>query len=68
MISTIRDKLIYDEKDYLIFGDRLETDISIGNKMGIDTVLVNSGVNNKTINSTYSITHNISSIKEILSK
>jgi ribonucleotide monophosphatase NagD (HAD superfamily) len=59
MISAIRDKLLHDEKDYLILGDRLETDISIGNKMGMDTAFVKSGVNNKTRNSTYNITYTV---------
>jgi len=66
MISIIKKNLKYNIKDYLLIGDRLETDILMGNIMGIDTVLVNSGVVNKTIHSTYSATFNVSSIEEIL--
>ena len=66
MISAIKDTLKFNREAYLLIGDRLETDILMGNKMGIDTVLVNSGVVNKIINSTYSATFNVASIEEIL--
>ncbi|MHA1870199.1 MAG: HAD hydrolase-like protein, partial [Promethearchaeota archaeon] len=34
-------------KDFLIIGDRLETDIAQGNNLGIDTVLVETGIHKK---------------------
>ncbi|MDA3859780.1 MAG: HAD-IIA family hydrolase [Melioribacteraceae bacterium] len=66
MISTIKRNLKFSVKDYLLIGDRLETDILMGNKIGIDTVLVNSGVANKLDNPTCSATFHVNSIEEIL--
>ena len=66
MISALEEKLKYKHEDYILIGDRLETDILMGNKMGIDTVLVNSGVFNQIKNSTILATYNITSIIKIL--
>jgi len=66
MISTIKENLIYELKDYLLIGDRLETDILMGNEMGLDTVLVESGVLNLIKNSTFLSTYNVLSIRNIL--
>jgi len=46
MIEIIKKKLQYEKSNYLLIGDRLETDILMGNKMGIDTSLVSSGIVN----------------------
>lgn len=51
----------------LILGDRLETDIAMGNKFGIDTALVLSGVSKNTnIKSKYKPTYILSSVIELL--
>jgi len=51
----------------LIIGDRLETDIAMGNNFGIDTVLVNTGVaNNCNKSSKYKPTYQLTSITELL--
>ncbi len=47
MISSIKENLKFDMGDYVLIGDRLETDIMMGSKIGIDTVLVKSGVFNQ---------------------
>ena len=39
---------------------------AMGIKMGVDTVLVKSGVKNNVSNSTYQATFNVTSIQEIL--
>ncbi len=66
MISTIKNNLQYKKEDYLLVGDRLETDILMGTEMGIDTMLVNSGVFNSVKNGNNSPTYKITSIKELL--
>jgi len=65
MISAIKGKLKFNTKDYVLIGDRLETDILMGNKMEIDTVLVNSGVINSAKNSSNFATYNLASIEKI---
>jgi arabinose operon protein AraL len=44
--AELASKLIHPNKECLLIGDRLETDIKLGNDNNIDTVLVNSGVHN----------------------
>jgi arabinose operon protein AraL len=66
MVSAIEEKIKFCKKDYLLIGDRLETDILMGSNMGVDTVLVSSGVFNSVSNSTLKATFNVASIKEIL--
>ena len=46
MMSEILDYLKIDLRYCLLVGDRLETDIAMGNNFGIDTALVNTGVKN----------------------
>lgn len=46
MMSLIKDKLQVPLSKCLIIGDRLETDITMGNKFGVDTALVSTGVKN----------------------
>ncbi len=66
MISEIKKRLIYNPEEYILIGDRLETDIFMGNNIGMDTALVKSGVSNKLANSTFQSTFTINSIQEIL--
>lgn len=66
MVSAIEGKMKFSKKDYLLIGDRLETDILMGSKLGIDTMLVKSGVFNKVSNPTVIPTYNVASISEIL--
>jgi phosphoglycolate/pyridoxal phosphate phosphatase family enzyme len=44
MFNEIQNRLKFIPSKTLLIGDRLETDIAMGNKFGIDTVLVNTGV------------------------
>lgn len=46
MMNLIKEKLQTPPNKCLIIGDRLETDIAMGNKFGIDTALVSTGVKN----------------------
>jgi arabinose operon protein AraL len=54
-------------KNCLIIGDRLETDIAMGNKFGMDTALVMTGVKkNLNISHRFKPTYNISSIADLI--
>lgn len=54
-------------KSCLIIGDRLETDIAMGNKFGMDTALVMTGVKkNLNISHRFKATYNISSIADLI--
>jgi len=44
MFNEIKNHLQFDPPKTLLIGDRLETDIRMGNEFGIDTVLVHTGV------------------------
>jgi len=44
MFEEIRSRIQTNPSDLLLVGDRLETDIAMGNKFGIDTALVDTGV------------------------
>ncbi len=44
MFEEIKKRLNLDLNKVLLIGDRLETDIAMGNKFGIDTALVSTGV------------------------
>ena len=44
MFKEIQNRLQVDLKKVLLIGDRLETDIALGNKFGIDSALVSTGV------------------------
>jgi len=56
-----------DKDKCLIVGDRLETDIAMGNKFGIDTALVNTGVSKHLVyNGNYKPTFKIDSIANLL--
>lgn len=44
MFNEIKNRLQFNLSKTLLIGDRLETDITMGNTFGIDTALVNTGV------------------------
>jgi arabinose operon protein AraL len=44
MFNEIKNRLQFKSERTLLIGDRLETDITMGNKFGIDTALVTTGV------------------------
>lgn len=46
MMNLIKEKLQTPPNKCLIIGDRMETDIAMGNKFGVDTALVSTGVKN----------------------
>ena len=46
MMNEIKEKLGNDLSKTLLIGDRLETDIAMGNSFGLDTALVLTGVKN----------------------
>ncbi len=46
MLEFVKNKITIPLNRCLIIGDRLETDITMGNVFGIDTALVNTGVKN----------------------
>ncbi len=46
MFEAIKSKMKFDPENYLIVGDRLQTDIKLGIDFGIDTALVSTGVKN----------------------
>ncbi len=67
MFKAIKRKISLPLENYLLVGDRIQTDIQMGNKFGIDTALVSTGVKNK-IDSIRQIRpkYELSSINEIL--
>lgn len=46
MIDEIKSKMNFEADKTIIIGDRIETDIAMGNSFGIDTALVSTGVKN----------------------
>jgi ribonucleotide monophosphatase NagD (HAD superfamily) len=46
MIKEVLNRIQLSKEDILITGDRIETDIAMGNAFGIDTALVNTGIKN----------------------
>ena len=62
-------RLSSDKSKTLLIGDRLETDIAMGNKFGIDTALVSTGVKHY-INGNTEIkpTYYLNSVADILNK
>ncbi len=67
MFNFILGRMALTKNSTLIIGDRLETDIKMGNDFGIDTALVKTGVT-KIVNGNYLInpTYTISSIRELI--
>ena len=46
MLEEIKKRLNIENNNTLLIGDRLETDILMGNLLGVDTALVATGVTN----------------------
>lgn len=65
MIKEIKKYFPLNEKTLLI-GDRIETDIAMGNLMSIDTVLVSSGVKYHTELNSYKPTYKLESVFDLL--
>ncbi len=55
-------------KKCLIVGDRLETDVAMGNEFGIDTALVKTGISNRNkLNGSFHPTMHLTSVADLLS-
>ncbi len=70
MFSEIRRAMKFPPERYLIVGDRLLTDIKMGNDFGLDTALVNTGVKNNfglygEIQPTYKL-HSVADLLDIV--
>jgi arabinose operon protein AraL len=67
MFNEIKKRLNPDPLKTILIGDRLETDIAMGNKFGIDTALVETGVKNFVNSSNgFSPTYQLKSIVDII--
>ena len=68
MMNTIFDFIKLPAEKLLLIGDRLETDIKMGNDFGIDTALVMTGVKNYLNgNSEVKPTYVFNSINDLIS-
>jgi arabinose operon protein AraL len=67
MFNEIKSRLNFDPEKTVLIGDRLETDIAMGNKFGVDTILVSTGVKNfsNSLNG-YSPTYQLNSVFDII--
>jgi ribonucleotide monophosphatase NagD (HAD superfamily) len=67
MFEEIKSRLNSDLSSILLVGDRLETDIAMGNKFGVDTAHVSTGVKNflDGLNG-YSPTYQLNSVFDII--
>ncbi|MBK7630920.1 MAG: HAD hydrolase-like protein [Ignavibacteriales bacterium] len=67
MIEEIKSRLNGDLFNSILIGDRLETDILMGNKLGIDTALVSTGVKlYENGNSDIKPTYYLNSVADVL--
>ena len=67
MMDEIFSRIKVKPESCLIIGDRLETDIAMGNKFGIDTALVMTGVHkNISLSNRYNPTFKFPSIADII--
>ncbi len=67
MMNKINSLLKVDSQECLLIGDRVETDIAMGNKFNIDTALVSTGVAN-FLNGKVKPTYSINSVYDILQR
>ncbi len=69
MIEEIKKRLHFESAKTILIGDRLETDILMGNKMGVDTAIVSTGVK-PSVTKNYNVipTYHFSSIADLLEK
>lgn len=69
MMEEIKNRLNGNLSDTLLLGDRLETDIVMGNKLGVDTALVSTGVKLYTNgNSEIKPTYYLNSVFDLIKK
>ena len=69
MMNEIKLRLNGDLSNAILIGDRLETDIAMGNKFGIDTALVSTGVKLYTNGNTeIKPTYNLNSVIDLINK
>lgn len=69
MMDEVMKRLRSDKSKTLLIGDRIETDIAMGNKFGIDTALVSTGVKHYINgNSEIKPTYYLNSVADILRK
>jgi len=67
MMNKINSLIEIDSRECLLIGDRVETDIAMGNKFNIDTALVLTGVTN-FLNGKIKPTYKINSVYDILQR
>ncbi|GBD89923.1 arabinose operon protein AraL [bacterium BMS3Abin04] len=67
MMNKINSLIKIDSQECLLIGDRVETDIAMGNKFNIDTALVSTGVTN-FLNGKVRPTYKIKSVYDILQR
>jgi HAD superfamily hydrolase (TIGR01450 family) len=69
MMDEVMKRLSSDKSKTLLIGDRLETDIAMGNKFGIDTALVSTGVKHYANgNSEVKPTYYLNSVADLIKK
>jgi arabinose operon protein AraL len=67
MFNEIKNRLQFIPEKTLLIGDRLETDIAMGNKFGVDTALVSTGVKNYVNGSDgYMPTYQLNSVVDLI--
>jgi len=67
MFNEIKSRLDFNSGNTLLIGDRLETDIAMGNKFGVDTALVSTGVKNFVNGSNgYLPTYQLNSVADLI--
>ncbi len=67
MFNEIKSRLNFNPDNTLLIGDRIETDIAMGNKFGIDTALVSTGVKHfKNGSNGFSPTYLLNSVADLL--
>ncbi len=67
MFNGINDAIKVPPEKCLIIGDRLETDIAMGNIFGVDTALVSTGVVKElSVNGKYKPTYKLNSVSDLI--
>jgi HAD superfamily hydrolase (TIGR01450 family) len=67
MFDEIKSRLDFIPEKTLLIGDRLETDIAMGNKFGVDTALVSTGIKNFVNGSNgYFPTYQLNSVADLI--
>ncbi|RMD50315.1 MAG: HAD-IIA family hydrolase, partial [Ignavibacteria bacterium] len=68
MIDKILSRMKFPRNNYLLVGDRMQTDITMGKIMGVKTCLVKSGVKNKFTEYEFKPDFEVDSVYDLLSK